>query len=252
MMDPLRRHPYQGPPPVVPHLHGGEVPSECDGGPDGWFTPNGLKGAGYRSLVPGMQNGCVYAYPNHQEPTTLWIHDHTMGISRLNVYCGLAEFYLLHDRFDPVRNPAGLERPDLPGGPHDTTVNEPGRALFSSTAYSPEIELAIQDKMFDTNGQLYFPHRGDYPAVHPYWISEFFGNVMLVNGKSWPYLRVEPRRYRFRVLNACNARFLRMWLQDSTRHLGTGDLADRQRRRVVECTGRTRPRTASRPVHRPG
>ena len=197
--------PYTGPPPIVTHLHGAEVPSEFDGGPDQWFTPDGMRGAGYRSLFPVGGNQAVYWYPNDQEPTTLWFHDHALGATRINVYAGLAAYYLLRDW--------SVERPDLPGGPNDVTVTEPGRAIFGDTQYKPEIEIVIQDRMFDTNGQLYFPSIGINPE-HPYWIPEFFGNVMLVNGKTWPYLNVEPRRYRFRVLDGCNARFLRMWLQN--------------------------------------
>jgi len=197
--------PYTGPPPIVTHLHGAEVPSEFDGAPDQWFTPDGMRGAGYRSLFPVAGNEAVYEYPNDQDPTTLWFHDHALGVTRLNVYAGLAAYYLLRDW--------SIERPSLPGGPSDTTVTEPGRAIFADNQYKPEIELAIQDRMFDTNGQLYFPSIGINPE-HPYWIPEFFGNVMLVNGKTWPYLNVEPRRYRFRVLDGCNARFLRMWLQN--------------------------------------
>jgi len=201
--------PYTGPPPIVTHLHGAEVPSEFDGGPDQWFTPDGMKGLGYRSDMNYAQpvNGAVYTYPNDQEPATLWFHDHALGATRLNVYAGLAAFYLLRD---PT-----IERPDLPGGNADTTVIEPGRAIFPDNVYKPEIELAIQDRMFDTNGQLFFPSVGLNPTVHPYWIPEFFGNVMLVNGKTWPYLNVEPRRYRFRAADGCNARFLNMWLQDA-------------------------------------
>ncbi|MFB3879682.1 MAG: multicopper oxidase family protein [Armatimonadota bacterium] len=198
--------PYTGPPPIVTHLHGGEVPSEFDGGPDQWFTPDGIRGAGYRSLVPVAGNQAVYQYPNDQEPATLWFHDHALGATRLNVYAGLAAYYLLRD--------SAIERPDLPGGPSDTTVTEPGRAVFADTVYKPEIEFAIQDRMFDTNGELYFPAIGLNPE-HPYWLPEFFGNVMLVNGRTWPYFSVEPRRYRFRVLDGCNARFLRMWLQNT-------------------------------------
>lgn len=216
MMDPRRMDPYTGPPPAVPHLHGGEVPSEFDGGPDAWFTPDGRKGAGYRSAVPSLTNSCVYRYPNDQDATTLWFHDHALGATRINVYRGLAAFYLLRDWWSntPGKRHNGLERPDLPGGPADTTVTEPDRAIFPNNVYKPEIELAIQDRMFDDHGQLYFPHDADNPDVHPLWLPEFFGNVMLVNGKSWPYLHVEPRRYRFRVLDGCNARFLNMWLQN--------------------------------------
>lgn len=213
--------PFSGPPPVVTHLHGGQVPSEFDGGPDQWFTPDGLKGLGYRTdrNYTAPTNGAVYIYNNAQEPTTLWFHDHALGATRLNVYCGLAAFYLLRDWFDATTNPNGIERPDLPGGPADTTVVDNSDPANPRTI-SPEIEIAIQDRMVDTNGQLFFPHAGINPTVHPFWVPEFFGDVVVVNGKTWPFLNVEPRRYRFRFLDGCNARFLRMWL----RNMATGTL----------------------------
>ncbi|MCL4559299.1 MAG: multicopper oxidase [Chloroflexi bacterium] len=192
--------PYGGPPPIVAHLHGAEVSSRFDGGPDQWFTPDGIHGGGYDSDVPGLTNSAVYRYLNEQEATTLWFHDHTLGATRLNVYAGMAAFYVLRDEFDTglPNNPLGL-----PAG-----------------AY--EREIAIQDRQFDANGQWLFPD--GYPAglngapaqplIHPYWIPEFFGDVMVVNGKSWPYLNVEPRRYRLRLLDGCNSRFLGLKLMN--------------------------------------
>ena len=83
----------------------------------------------------------------------------------------------------------------------------------------------IQDRQFDTNGQLLFPDSANNPSlvdgppsnpqIHPFWIPEFFGDTMLVNGRTWPFLKVEPRRYRFRVVNGSNARFVRMGLVDA-------------------------------------
>lgn len=188
MMDPLRRDPYTGPPPTVVHLHGAEVQSDFDGGPEQWFTPDGMKGSGYRTSATGpiYANGAVYDYPNSQESATLWFHDHALGATRTNVYSGLAAFYLLRDATEAALN--------LPSGPY-------------------EVEFVIQDRMFDTNGQLLFPTTPQLNPEHPFWVPEFFGDVMLVNGKSWPYFDVEPRRYRFRFLDGCNARFLRMWLE---------------------------------------
>ena len=184
--------PYVGPPPAVAHLHGGEVPSSADGGPLGWFTPNGLKGMGYRSFYnagPGTQ---VNYYPNTQEPGTLWFHDHAMGMTRTNVYSGMAAFYFLRD---PANEPQ-----HLPAG-------------------AQEIEMAIQDRQFDTTGQLYFPDGSGAdaatsnlngtppnPLIHPLWIPEFIGDVVIVNGAPWPFLNVEPKRYRFRLLDGSNAR----------------------------------------------
>jgi FtsP/CotA-like multicopper oxidase with cupredoxin domain len=185
--------PYAGPAPAVPHLHGGEVPSSSDGGPESWFTPRlKYKGSGYVSNK--------YTYPNDQEATTLWFHDHALGATRLNVYCGLAAFYFLRDPYDTGIAGTGL---NLPAGPQ-------------------EIELVIQDRQFDTNGQWFFPDSAPgglngpppNPDVHPYWIPEFFGDAIVVNGKTWPYLEVEPRRYRFRLLDGCNARFLQLRLRN--------------------------------------
>lgn len=184
--------PYVGPPPAIAHLHGGEVPSQADGGPLGWFTPNGLKGMLYNSFYnagPGTQ---VNLYPNTQEPGTLWFHDHAMGMTRTNVYSGLEAFYLLRDpQAEPKNLPSGAQ----------------------------EIEIVIQDRQFDTTGQLFFPDGSGAdaatsnlngtppnPDLHPFWNPEFVGDVVVVNGAPWPYLNVEPRRYRFRLLDGANAR----------------------------------------------
>jgi FtsP/CotA-like multicopper oxidase with cupredoxin domain len=196
--------PYTGPIPTVVHLHGGEDQSTSDGAPEAWFTNNGLRGPGYFSLRPTDQNAAVYQYPNRQQATTLWFHDHALGITRINVYSGMAAFYFIRDQFDTGRadNPMGL-----PAG-------------------NQEVELMLQDRQFDTNGQLLFPDSATNPSlvdgppsnlsIHPFWIPEFFGDAMLVNGRTWPFLQVEPRRYRFRVVNSSNARFLRMGLVDAT------------------------------------
>jgi spore coat protein A len=163
---------YTGPVPTTVHLHGAEVPSAFDGTPDSWFTASGLKGAEFVTSS--------YIYPNNQEATTLWYHDHALGVTRLNVFAGLTGMYLLTD---PAHEPA-----NLPSG------------KFA-------LPLIIQDRSFDTKGQLFFPSDGINPDLHPFWQPEFFGDVILVNGKSWPFLNVEPRRYRFRLLDASNARF---------------------------------------------
>lgn len=174
---------YDGPIPAVVHLHGGEVPSAYDGGPDAWFTPEGTTGPGYVTNI--------FEYPNDQLSATLWYHDHALGVTRLNVYAGMAGFYFLRDEVDT----------GIPG-----TGNLP--------AGNYEIEIAIQDRMFDTNGELFYPVGGMNPTIHPIWQPEFFGDVIVVNGKTWPYLDVEPRRYRFRLLNGSNSRFYEMWLQN--------------------------------------
>jgi spore coat protein A len=201
--------PYTGEPPAVVHLHGGEVPSESDGGPDAWFTPGyGNIGPAWTDVFPGSVNADqYYYYPNTQEAATLWFHDHALGATRLNVYAGMAGFYLLRDDAEDALN--------LPGWSGDGLVQEfdPVTATYG-TPYLPEIEIVIQDRMFDTNGKLYFPNLPPNPNAHPYWTPEFVGDIITVNGKTWPYLSVAPRKYRFRFLNGSNARFYELWLQD--------------------------------------
>jgi len=205
--DPLL-DPYTGDIPMVVHLHGGEMPSNSDGGPTAWFMPTGndLKGPGF------LFNASTLAtYPNKQEATTLWYHPHDQGLTRINVYTGLCGYYFLRGTAE--------ETAKLPGWSGDDKVQEvtpEGKsATFNGTnTYLPEIELAVQDRMFNTKGELFWPVNPTNPDLHPYWTPEFFGNVMTVNGKSWPYLSVAPRKYRFRMLDGCNARFLNMWLMN--------------------------------------
>jgi spore coat protein A len=132
--------------------------------------------------VPGKS--ALYYYPNHQDAAMLWYHDHTLGINRLNVVAGLMGVFLVRDSVEDSLN--------LPGGKY-------------------EIPLVIYDRMFDEQGQLYYPVSPDPKAP---WIPEFFGDAILVNGKLFPYLEVEPRRYRFRVLNGANGRFFHLSLSN--------------------------------------
>lgn len=150
-------------PRTVPHLHGGHVPARFDGQPEYDFLPGAFD---------------TYEYPNNQSPATLWYHDHALGITRLNVYMGLAGFYLLRDSFE-----AGL---GLPSGEF-------------------EIPLVVQDRQFNPDGSLYYP-----PALQDH----FYGDKVLVNGKVWPYLNVKQGKYRFRMLNGSSARVYNMRLEN--------------------------------------
>jgi spore coat protein A len=196
-MPPCDEH-YAGPIPAVPHLHGGYVPPPIDGGPDGWFTSDGLyHGHGYYTdpLVAAAPNSQVLRYPNDQEAAMIWFHDHLLGGTRINVYCGLAGVYPIIDPnmvLPTGLHPIGLQQGA--GGPVDLLV-----------------PLVIQDRMFDTNGELLFPNQGINPE-HPYWIPEFLGDTICVNGKVWPYLEVEPRRYRFLFVDGSNARPYELFL----------------------------------------
>lgn len=152
-----------GPPRTVIHLHGGHVPARYDGFPEDAYPPG---------------ESARYVYPNRQPAATLWYHDHAIGVTRLNVYMGLAGMYVLRD---PRAGALAL-----PSGSH-------------------EVALVIQDRSL----------RGDGSLIYPEMLGEhFFGNSMLVNGKVWPYLDVDRGKYRFRVLNACNARTLTLTLDD--------------------------------------
>ncbi len=186
--------------PAVPHLHGGEVPAELDGGPEAWFTSTGaMTGATYyTSSTPGFEaasNEAVYRYPNTQEAGPLWFHDHTLGATRLNVYAGLAGGYVL---LDPGQN--------IPDG-----LKDPARI----------VPIIMQDRMFDTTGELFFTSgtKGNVlwalNPEHPYWNPEFVGDVIVVNGKAWPFLEVEPKRYRFLFVNGSNARTYELFLTNT-------------------------------------
>jgi spore coat protein A len=132
--------------------------------------------------VPGKSR--TYFYPNRQEACALWYHDHAMGINRLNIYAGMFGTYLVRDETEEALN--------LPKGRF-------------------EIPLTIYDRLLREDGQLDYPVSGD--PEHP-WVPEVFGDVMVVNGKAFPYLNVEARKYRFRVLNAANGRFLHLSLSN--------------------------------------
>ena len=174
--------------PIVPHLHGGEHPSYFDGHPDAWFTADGRTGMAFVTNT--------YIYPNIQNPTALWYHDHTMGITRLNNYAGLTGIYLLREMNDPIA-------PFLPSREN-------------------EIPLNIQDRSFNTDGSLRYDHVGANPSIHPYVPPEFFGNTIMVNGKVWPNLNVKPQQYRFRVLNGSNSRFYHLQLSNQQQFIQIG------------------------------
>src|SRR6202453_1953869 len=147
---------------TVVHLHGAKTAPESDGYPEDWIVP---------------VKSSLYYYPNEQDATMLWYHDHTLGINRLNVYAGLFGTFLIRDSVEDALN--------LPKGKY-------------------ELPLILYDRLLTREGQLLYPVSPDPESP---WVPEIFGNAILVNGKLFPYLDVEPRRYRFRVLNGSNARF---------------------------------------------
>jgi len=192
--------PYTDPEiPVAVHIHGGEVAPAFDGGPDAWFTQDltapGVPGGYARKVGKGFP-GNTYTYPNDQQESTIWFHDHALGVTRLNVYAGLAGIYPIVDLI-----------PDGLGG----VIPGPSAPIAAMPAFPQhDIPLIIQDRSFDTTGQIFYNLASNpqpNQTIHPFWIPEFIGDTIVVNGKTWPNLKVEPRQYRFRLLNGSNARF---------------------------------------------
>ena len=184
--------------PLIPHLHGGHTDFQFDGNPEFFFSP------GWRVRGPQWRDK-KFIYSNDQPAGNLWYHDHALGITRLNVYAGLAGFYFIRDQFDT----------GLLGNPLDLP------------AYPYELAYAIQDRMFTNTGALFYPAFPDEPYYNdfifgegallpedlfqnggPSALAEFFGDHMVVNGKIWPKENVEPRNYRMRLLNGTDSRFL--------------------------------------------
>lgn len=174
--------------PIDHHLHGAgrDVPDvRAIVHVHGARVPHDSDGYPENWYIPGQSR--LFHYPNQQDAAMLWYHDHAMGINRLNIYAGMVGLFVIRDEAE--------ERLNLPRG-------------------EQEIPLVLFDRFFDEGGPLYYPVSED-PA-HP-WIPELFGNALLVNGKLFPYLDVEPRRYRLRLLNAANGRFYHLSL--SNRHI---------------------------------
>jgi spore coat protein A len=226
--------PYRGPVPLVTHAHGAVgVGDESDGYAEAWYLPAAgnipagfaIEGtwydffAGKAAASYGVDWGpgfAIFQYPNLGRAGTTWYHDHVLGMTRLNVYAGPAGFYII--RGGPAGDDAVLDsRTGLP-------ASLPGPAPRENDKFPPnkryrEIAIAIQDRSFNADGSLFYPDtraffdgiEGPYipeTDISPIWNPEFFGNMIMVNGNTWPFRTVEQRRYRFRVLNGCQSRFL--------------------------------------------
>jgi spore coat protein A len=238
--------PYIGPVPMVTHVHGAHTTEESDGYAEAWYLPDAnnipdtiqyTTGTFFDyfndKYVAGWGPGfATFTYPNDQRATTLWYHDHTLGMTRVNVYAGPAGFYLIRGGPDDmvIDSQTGLPAV-LPGPAPGTYPADPFGTYY-------EIPIVIQDRSFNGDGSLFYPDNRaffegldvgqlqipfipdeacDGPSdVSPIWNPEFFGNTMVVNGQTWPFLDVEQRRYRFRFLNGCNSRFLILQFDDPT------------------------------------
>jgi FtsP/CotA-like multicopper oxidase with cupredoxin domain len=239
--------PYDGPVPLVTHVHGAHVDPHSDGYPEAWWLPvcnqtGGLATSGTlfddaTGANPGNLGYADYLYRQDQPATTLWYHDHSLGMTRSNVYAGPAGFWLVRGgKWDKIKDISTNQVAILPGpapvaGQGVLALNVPTDPVRRSIR---EIPIVIQDRAFDDNGaSLFYPdNRAFFEGLNPegagapelqidfvpdsdiapIWNPEAFFNVMVVNGVSWPELEVAPARYRFRLLNGCNSRFLNLAL----------------------------------------
>jgi spore coat protein A len=211
---------------IAVHMHGSHVPWISDGGPFDWWTPGGLHGMSFINndvLNPGAApNEAEYYYPNDQPARLMWFHDHAFGMDRNSAYAGVASAYI-------IRDTPGFEGNFLRGAGMPDFVENGGN----------EIPLIFQDKIFCGSnilatdptwpgptgfGDLWYAHVYDTarygklgpnplgPPPDPSCVPEYFGDTMLTNGTVYPQVTLEARRYRFRILNACNSRFMNLQL----------------------------------------
>jgi spore coat protein A, manganese oxidase len=170
------------------HTHGIEVLPEFDGTPDTWFTNNGILGPEYVSNT--------YVQPSSNQSAPFWYHDHSFGVTRLDVGMGLAGFSILRD----------------PNNPLDSASSPLPKGEF-------EVPLIIQDRSFRTDGSILYPPGGipgvgQNPDINPYWQLTVHGDTNVVNGKVWPNMTVKRAMYRFRILNAANQRFYNLFFDN--------------------------------------
>jgi spore coat protein A, manganese oxidase len=227
---------------MVPHVHGAHVDPHSDGYSEAWWLPAAKNiPAGYAlsgrlfddatGTNPGTRGYADYSYRNDQPATTLWFHDHSLGMTRNNVYAGPAGFWLIRGgQYDGAvkvsdGQPAVLPGPAPVAGQGLLELNTPGNATRKAVR---EIPLVIQDRSFNADGSLFYPgDRAFFEGlkkrqlkitfapesdVAPIWNPETFFNTMVVNGTTWPKMNVAQARYRFRLLNGSNARMINLAL----------------------------------------
>lgn len=173
----------RAPVPLVAHRHGGDQVTASDGLPEAWSSPDVNKDGmpDYR----GRLYSATYTFDNRQEAAHLWYHDHALGVTRLNVYMGLAGNYFIRDLNEDFLVASG----QLPGYPY-------------------ELPICIQDRQFNATGGLNYPATdpANPQAPNPTHLPEFFGDVIVANGVPWPLFNCERRMYRLRLLNGSDSR----------------------------------------------
>jgi FtsP/CotA-like multicopper oxidase with cupredoxin domain len=238
---------YTGPVPIVTHVHGAHVDPHSDGYPEAWWLPAGVDTGVYtptgslfddaNGQAQGSNSGYAdYLYRQDQPATTLWYHDHSLGMTRLNVYAGPAGFWMMRGGpYDggTVTSTGKMARLPGPAPKAKQSVLELNLPTHNIRQSVREIPIVIQDRDFTDDSplgsKLYYPDNrarfeelnpegGSAPFleidfvpesdVAPIWNPEAFFNVMVVNGVAWPVLEVAQAKYRLRFLNGCNSRFL--------------------------------------------
>ncbi|CAN8304361.1 unnamed protein product [Cochlearia groenlandica] len=175
-------NPKHGGIPTVVHLHGGIHEPASDGNADAWYT------SGFKETGPKWTKTTSH-YEKKQQPGNMWYHDHAMGLTRVNLLAGLLGVYVL--RHNAVESPLNL--------PSGDEFDRP---------------LVIFDRSFNKDGSIYMNATGNNPSIHPQWQPEYFGDAIIANGKAWPRLTVRRRKYRFRIINASNARFFKFFFSN--------------------------------------
>jgi spore coat protein A len=218
---------------IAVHLHGGFIPWITDGGPFDYWTPSGASGlsflngpSGVLDNIPGspMAAGQAdYFYPNDQSARLMWYHDHAHGITRTNAYAGLATGYLVLDAINDAYVASG-KIPDLPST--IPLVFQDKVFVSATTPITDPTWATVARADVQSIGSLWYEHiynpkefrllksKQNLTPPDPSCIPEFFGDTMLANGLVYPLATLEAKRYRFMILNACNARFLNINLME--------------------------------------
>ncbi len=180
-----------GIPSVTTHLHNGHTPSESDGNPCDFYGIGNFCDQYYPNVLAGFNSDHQPNGDINESLSTLWYHDHRVDFTAQNTYKGLLGFYLLFNQFDTGDEGTGFHLPSFP---------------------QFDIPLVFADKVYDpSNGRLFFDL---------FSLDGILGDKFLVNGKIQPFFQVQPRRYRFRLLDTGPSRFYEFFLTDLN-NLGT-------------------------------
>ena len=172
-------------------------------------------------MLPGQAD---YFYPNDQSMRLMWYHDHAHGTTRTNAYAGIATGYLVLDAINAAYMAAG-KIPDIPSTiplvfqdkkfvSATTPVTDPTWATVAPARTSKGIGSLWYEHIYDPKEFRLLKSKQNLTPPNPSCIPEYFGDTMLANGLVYPLATLEAKRYRFLVLNACNARFLNINLME--------------------------------------